>query len=332
MPNIPLTLDTARSSAGAGTEAGATWTSARSQTVDVRVKGPQSNSTPTSNVPASTSSKGVKRSQSISHSDWLTKNPKRKSTLRNIEHIEDKGGKSSPVKFVPAKWEGPKKGYIHRTSVLGTGYYRETDDIKQTRSMVAGGNSRIPVGLHPALQGSGLTISNLRAATRGRQSNLSNLGAVHEEDENWSDSSATEASTGLGLKSRAEMRVREHVKFADEYQMTTGKGIWNSADADWLTARLAEQYRQERLGHNFSLAANVHSNPTHRGENMVWNELDKKSRENLSYYERLHETAISGIATNEGSVAGGWEQVLKSKNLSAFLPDPRISIADPCRK
>ena len=257
------------------------------------------------------SSNTMKRSQSISHQDWLKKNPKRKSTLHDIQDIEDKGGKSSPVKFVPAKWEGPKKGYIHRTSVLGTGYYRETEEIKQRRAMTAGGTNSV-LGLHPMLQGSGLTIANVMAASRGKKS----LDVLHEESDDWSDSTASETSAGL-------QRVREHVKFADEYQMVTGKGIWASADADWLTAQLAEQYRQERLGHNYSMAANVHKNPTYRGENMLWNVIDKKSRENLSYYERMHETEISGTVASEGQIAGGWEEVLKSKDLSKFLPDPK---------
>jgi hypothetical protein len=106
------------------------------------------------------------------------------------------------------------------------------------------------------------------------------------------------------------------------YRQQHGRGIYGPEDADWITRRLAQQYKQERVGHEYTLSACRHEAPTTTGNNFLWNTIKQKEENNVSYYERQHETMISGTQNSDSGIAGSWLTVLNSKSLESFLPSP----------
>jgi hypothetical protein len=106
------------------------------------------------------------------------------------------------------------------------------------------------------------------------------------------------------------------------YRQQHGRGIYGPEDADWITRRLAQQYKQERVGHEYTLSACRHEAPTTTGNNFLWNTIKQKEENNVSYYERQHETMISGTQNSDSGIAGSWLTVLNSKPLESFLPSP----------
>ena len=106
------------------------------------------------------------------------------------------------------------------------------------------------------------------------------------------------------------------------YRQQHGRGIYGPEDADWITRRLAEQYKKERVGHEYTLSACRHEAPTTTGNNFLWNTLKQKEENNVSYYERQKETMISGTQNRDSGIAGSWLTVFNSKSLDSFLPRP----------
>jgi hypothetical protein len=250
------------------------------------------------------SSKKTPRTSSISHAEWCKQHTPRRSTLKVFQSASEVQNKRG-IAFIPGAYEGLRKGYLHRSGVLGTGYYLETDEVRSVRQEESGVSHKPE--LHPSLRGMGLNLNS------GRGSPLNSL---------FENSAGSEISTH---QSRVELyeRVLETNEavhtLSPEYRKQNGNHIWGPEDADWLTRRLAEQYKQERIGHCETLAANVHQAPTTRGDNFFWNTKDAKAQNNVSYYERLHETMFSGSNSEDGGIAGSWQEVLK-KGHKIFLP------------
>ena len=61
---------------------------------------------------------------------------------------------------------------------------------------------------------------------------------------------------------------------------------------------------------NYSMAANVHKNPTYRGENMLWNVIDKSHVKSQLLEDADRNEWHCGL---RGQIAGNWEEVLKSR-------------------
>jgi hypothetical protein len=284
--------------------------------INLRPKASFSEGTPNSTkTSASISSRAMSRTSSISHAEWCKSHSPRRSTLKPFVSPEKAAQKG--VAFVPGAYEGNRNGYIHRSGLLGTGYYLNTDAIRHARQQYAGASKQAPQ-LHPSLQGMGLSLKGYGLST------------VIDDSETDTDN-----DTNLGTyQSQRDMydRVLENEQavntLSPQYRKQHGMGIYGPEDADWLTRRLAEQYRQEQIGHGETLAASLHKSPTTRGKNSLWNTVQKREENNLSYYERLHQTTISGSTSRDSKIAGSWFAVLKSKSLDRFLPHDDDSTDD----
>ena len=249
---------------------------------------------------SSSKNRSLSRTSSISHADWAKKNSPRRSTMKPFLPASKVTAKG--IAFIPGQFEGLKDGYMHRSGLLGKGYYLDTDEIRDVRKNESHVSKKVE--LHPSLQGMGLSLQGFSLRT-------------------IIDDSDSETSTRMSKReifTRAASTMQVQSTSSTQYRQDVGNGIYGPEDADWLTRRLAEQYRQEQIGHGETLAAAVHRAPTTRGVNTVWNTLHKKSENNLSYYERLHETSISGSCVADASIAGSWLEVMKSKSLDKFLP------------
>ena len=297
--------------------------------IDSSTNSPEKGSAPsklTPKVSFSNSKEGTPRSMSrtssISHADWCKQNSPRRSTLKIFVSAEKASKQGVGAMFIPAKFEGNKKGYIHRSGLLGSGYYLQTNEIKHIRQEMQSGASNVAPQLHPSLRGMGLSLVGMGLHT-----------VIDDSDSDSDSSSMTNSNMGT-YQSQRDMydRVLETEQavhtLSPAYRKQNGMGIYGPEDADWLTRRLAEQYRQEQIGHGESLAAAIHQAPTTRGDNFLWNKVNKKDEDNLSYYEKLHQTTISGSTARDSQVAGAWLAVLKSKSLDHFLPEEDSSNDD----
>jgi hypothetical protein len=280
-------------------------------------KGPAHNSTnktePKTHSPSINSSRANSRTSSISHAEWCKQHSPRRSTLKTfMSAAQLKKNSSQGIAFIPGKYEGKREGYVHRSSLLGMGYYLETDEVRSVRQNETGGNHDT-AQLHPSLMAMGLSLHDM---------NLRNgpLGPVFEDESEYSDTDASTRQSKRDLHERVLETQQAVHTLSPAYRKQFGGGVWGAEDADWLTRRLAEQYKREQIGHGETLAANVHQSPTTRGRNNLWNTLEKRDQNNVSYYERLHETMYSGSAGKDGSIAGSWLEVLESKSLKKFLP------------
>ena len=285
-------------------------------------KGPAHNSTnktePKTSSPSINSSRvnsrANSRTSSISHAEWCKQHSPRRSTLKTFMTAAELKKKSSQgIAFIPGKYEGNREGYVHRSSLLGLGYYLETDEVRSVRQNETGGNHDTTPQLHPSLMAMGLSLHEM---------NLRNgpLGPVFEDESEYSETDASTRQSKRDLHERVLETQQAVHTLSPAYRKQFGGGVWGAEDADWLTRRLAEQYKQEQIGHGETLAANVHQSPTTRGRNNLWNTVNKRDENNVSYYERLHETMYSGSAGKDGSIAGSWLEVLESKSLKKFLP------------
>ena len=269
-----------------------------------------------SSTKSSSSNKDLSRTSSISHAEWCKKNAPRKSTLKEFMSTADVSKQKKGLTFVPGKYEGTRVGYMHRSGVLGTGYYLETDECRSVRQEESGRTKKAE--LHHALNNVGLSLNGgLKERTF-----LNEKEGGSETMENTSTRQSQQEIYERVLETNEAVHT-----LSTEYRKQNGLGIWGAEDADWLTRRLAEQYKQERTGHAETLAASLHAAPTTRGENFLWNTMQQKSQNNVSYYERLQETMISGSATNDGSIAGSWMEVLKANSLDQFLPETDTDIS-----
>ena len=297
--------------------------------IDSSTNSPEKGSAPsklTPKVSFSNSKEGTPRSMSrtssISHADWCKQHSPRRSTLKIFVSAEKASKQGVGAMFIPAKFEGNKAGYIHRSGLLGSGYYLQTNEIKHIRQEMQSGASNVAPQLHPSLRGMGLSLVGMGLHT-----------VIDDSDSDSDSSSMTNSNMGT-YQSQRDMydRVLETEQavhtLSPAYRKQNGMGIYGPEDADWLTRRLAEQYRQEQIGHGESLAAAIHQAPTTRGDNFLWNKVNKKDEDNLSYYEKLHQTTISGSTARDSQVAGAWLAVLKSKSLDHFLPEEDSSNDD----
>ena len=204
--------------------------------------------------------------------------------------------------FIPIKYEGNKAGYIHRSGLLGLGYYLQTNEIIHVREEMRSGTTRQPPQRDPPVRGMDPRTPD--------SSNVTSQRDIYDR--------VLETEQAVNTLSPA-------------YRKQNGIGIYGPEDADWLTRRLAEQYRQEQIGHGETLSAAVHQTPTTRGNNFLWNTVHKKDEDNLSYYEKLHQTTISGSTARDSQIAGSWLAVLKSKSLDDFLPQEDSSRASQAK-
>ena len=173
------------------------------------------------------------------------------------------------------------------------------------------------------------TMSDASGSAQSKQfgSNIDHqLVAYNQQHHTGGHHTISDASGSAQSKQDRYNQVTAHQQvvptLSPAYRQQHGRGIYGPEDADWITRRLAQQYKQERVGHEYTLSACRHEAPTTTGNNFLWNTIKQKEENNVSYYERQHETMISGTQNSDSGIAGSWLTVLNSKSLESFLPSP----------